>query len=188
MDVHLRQRLLHPLNVSARTPHEIIALTPVRPQPADLLRRPKRTNFAIARRCGTSSAIGSSARRSCARQILQLPGIHRVALQTRLFEYVVHRHPLHPSRLHRDGLDPALLRPFGHRLQLRCGAPGAPHRLAVALRRYIGGFVAYIDPSGIRMHRLQAEVMSRIASTGFVCLLLIASCGLEQQEIKLNPE
>ena len=41
-DVHLRQRLLHPLNMPARTPHQIIALSPVGPQHANLLRGPER--------------------------------------------------------------------------------------------------------------------------------------------------
>jgi hypothetical protein len=76
------------------------------------------------------------------------------------FENVVHRNPVHASGLHRDGPDLALLQPFGHRLQLRCGAPEAPHRLAVARLRYsyVVRFVADINTSGIRMYHLQAEV------------------------------
>src|SRR6516165_3623215 len=36
--IHLRQSLLHALNVPTGTPHEIISLSPVGPQPSDFLR------------------------------------------------------------------------------------------------------------------------------------------------------
>jgi len=42
LDIHLRQRLLYVLDVPSGCPHEIIALPPVRPHGANLLRRPKR--------------------------------------------------------------------------------------------------------------------------------------------------
>src|SRR5262249_11742590 len=42
LDIHLRQRLLHPLNMANCTAHQILALPPVRPQGANLLRRAKR--------------------------------------------------------------------------------------------------------------------------------------------------
>src|SRR6516225_872568 len=42
LDIHLRQRLLHPLNMPARTLHEVIALPPVGSHRADLLRWPER--------------------------------------------------------------------------------------------------------------------------------------------------
>jgi len=42
LDIHLRQRLLHPLNMATGTPHQIVALSPVRPQGANLRRRAKR--------------------------------------------------------------------------------------------------------------------------------------------------
>jgi hypothetical protein len=42
LDIHPRQRLLHALNVATGTPHQILALPPVRPQDANLLRRAKR--------------------------------------------------------------------------------------------------------------------------------------------------
>jgi hypothetical protein len=75
LDIHLRQRLLHPLNVSACIPHEIIALTPERPQPADLLRRPKRIS---------QQPVGTQLHQPLALlhvalapwQILRLSGIH----------------------------------------------------------------------------------------------------------------
>src|SRR2546423_13554443 len=62
-------------------------------------------------------------------------------------------------RSHRDGADPALLQPSGHRLQLRGGAPEASYRLAVSARRdrRIVGFVADINARGIGMDHFQAE-------------------------------
>src|SRR5262249_28973394 len=42
LEIHLRQRLLHPLDVPPCRLHQIIALPPVRPHRADLRRWPKR--------------------------------------------------------------------------------------------------------------------------------------------------
>ena len=42
LDIHLRQRLLHPLNVPPGRLHQIIALPPVRSHLANFLRRPER--------------------------------------------------------------------------------------------------------------------------------------------------
>jgi hypothetical protein len=39
--LHLRQRLLHPLNVTTSAAHQILALAPVGSQGANLLRRTK---------------------------------------------------------------------------------------------------------------------------------------------------
>jgi hypothetical protein len=39
LDIHLRQRLLHALNVATGTPHQILAPPRIRPQDANLLRR-----------------------------------------------------------------------------------------------------------------------------------------------------
>jgi hypothetical protein len=64
--------------------------------------------------------------------------------------------------LHRNGSDPALLQPSGHRFQLGGGAPELPYRLAISTRRYSGivGFIANINTSGVGMYYFQAEVFA----------------------------
>jgi hypothetical protein len=42
LQVHLRQRLVHPLNVPRCSSDQIVPLPPVRPHHADFLRRPER--------------------------------------------------------------------------------------------------------------------------------------------------
>src|SRR5580704_16142952 len=64
LDIHLRQRLLHPLDVPCCRPHEVMALPPVCPHRANLLGRPK--GISTAHTCAASSAIDSPARRFCA--------------------------------------------------------------------------------------------------------------------------
>ena len=103
LDIHLRQRLLHPLDVRDGCWYEMVALP-------DLLR-------------------GAEAR--CART-----GHH--------------------------GLNPTLLQPFGHGLQLDCSAPEVPHRLGyrvsgVQLR---SGIRCRCQCLGIGMDHFQAEVFA----------------------------
>ncbi len=96
------------------------------------------------------------------RQILRLARIHQIHFQTRLFQDLVDRDPIHSRRLHRDRTNPTLLQPFRHRLQLGGGATKASHRLGVAARRYryVVGCVADINARSLGMHHLQAEVFA----------------------------
>ena len=61
LEVHLRQRLVHVLDVLSRIGQEHGALPEVTAQPADLVRGPKRTGQQ-AQRCGGAASPGSHAR------------------------------------------------------------------------------------------------------------------------------
>src|SRR6516162_1513715 len=110
LHVHLRQHFLHTLDVPPRALHQVVALPPVSPQLANLLRRSERV---------AQQTIGVQLHQPLAllhvglltRQILGLPRVHQVHFQPRFLQNVVHRSPVHPCGLHSDGAHATLLQP-----------------------------------------------------------------------------
>src|SRR5215831_199461 len=160
LHVHLRQHLLHTLDVPPRALHQVVPLPPVSPQPANLLRRSERV---------AQQTIGVQLHQPLTlldvglltRQILRVSRVHQVHFEPGFLQNVVHRSPVHPRGLHSDGANATLLQPRRHFFQFHRGASKLPYRPAIPRRGHghIVGFVADIDPRGIRMHHLQAQVL-----------------------------
>jgi hypothetical protein len=95
-------------------------------------------------------------------QILGVSRIHQPYLETGLLQYVVHRYPVHPGRLHHHRLDPALVQEFGQPLQVRRKTPEHLHRLAIPIRshRHIMLPAPDIDARGVSMHHIQTGLIA----------------------------
>ncbi|MCU1295797.1 MAG: hypothetical protein JWO91_75 [Acidobacteriaceae bacterium] len=108
LDIHLGQSFLYPLNMSARSSHQVVALSPMGPYRADLLDGPERISQESIRvqlhQPLTLLHIGFASR-----QTIRLSGIDQVHFETSLFQDVEDRDPVDTRRLHRDSRNPALL-------------------------------------------------------------------------------
>ena len=96
LHIHLREHLLHPLDVPRCRLHQVIALPPVCPHRADLLRGPERiAQQTVGVQLHQPLALLHVA--LAAREILRVARIDQVHFQTSLFENVVEDHSeLHP--------------------------------------------------------------------------------------------
>ena len=108
LDVHLRQRLLHPLEAGAKGAYVVAALTPVRSRDADLGRRVKRVPEEAVR-VEFQQPLALLHVAFTPGEILGVPRVHQIDLKAPALQDLVQRNPVDARRLHRDGRDPTLL-------------------------------------------------------------------------------
>ena len=100
-------------------------------------------------------------------QILRVPGVDEIHVQTARVEDLVEWDPVDAGGLHGDGRDPTLLEPIRQAMEIRGKAVKPSHRLGIALGSDgdVVRAVADVNPRGVRMHHLEAGI-GRLQTTG----------------------
>ena len=167
LDVHLGERLLHPLDAGAEAAHVIAPLAPIGPCDADLGWRMERI---------AEQAVGVQLQQPLALlhvalapgQILRVAGVDQIDLESAGVEDLVQRHPIDAGRLHRDRRHAALLEPVGQPMQVGRETLEPAHRIGVAIRSDgdVVGAVATSMPAAlgwtrpVRVRGLQSRASS----------------------------
>lgn len=168
LHVHLLERLLHPVDLGVRIAHQAGAVPQVAAQDADGIGR---TEAAAQEPKGVQLlqplAIGHVG--LAPGQVFDVARVDQEHLEAARLQNLEKRNPVHASRLHRDGLNPAGLEPVGQAVQVgREGAKGA-HRLRVAVGRH-GDKVFFgpdIDAGGVQVDLLQDGLLGSTGRLGF---------------------
>ncbi len=150
LQVHLRQRLLHVLDVRGGAIEQTLALAQVVAQRRDL---------GVRAEAGAQQPVfmqplqplGVADVGLAPRHVLGVAGVDQHDCETALLQHLVGRDPVDPGALHRYGLHAAALEPIGHAVQVGGEGAEAAHRLGVAVRAD-GGHVqrsADVDGGGV---------------------------------------
>ena len=150
--VHLSERLLHMLDMFARHHDHIVAMPHQRPYCADLRIRTER-RMQQAQRMQLLDPLAFMKISALARHVLHIPRVHQTRFNSVLLQHVVHRNPIHASRLHRCRGDATTDQPFGHLVQIAGERFALADRMLIPLRRHghkdLSG--SDVDASGVRL-------------------------------------
>lgn len=135
LQVHLRQRLLHVLNVCRRVIQEPLPLPKVGAQSGD---------FGLGPEAATQQAVFVQTLQPlrvadvglAARYVLRVPGVDHHHLESALFEDFENRDPVDACRFHDDCLDPAIGEPVRQPVKVIGKGPERPDRFHVAIRTH----------------------------------------------------
>jgi hypothetical protein len=133
LQVHLRQCLLHVLDVCRRIIQQPLPLSEVGTQTGD---------FGLGTEAGTQQAVFVEALQpSCvadvglaAWNVLRVPGVDHHHLEAPLFQDFEYRNPVNTSRFHNDRLYPARGEPVRQPVKIVSKGPERSNRLTVAVR------------------------------------------------------
>ena len=134
MDVHLGQRLLHMLHISALAAQQRAALA---------VQRAQHTHLLGGAECAAQQPVGHELLKPltvqyvglATRHILDVPGIDQKHREAARFQQLEQRDPVHAGGLHRDRVHAAGVKPIGDGVEVHREAGELAHRLVVALRR-----------------------------------------------------
>jgi hypothetical protein len=142
LHVHLRQGLLHMLNMLARHLHQVVAMPHQRAHGTHLALRTKRrmqqTHGMPLLDPLTLVKVGSFTR-----HVLHIPRIHQTRLYAVPLHRLIHRNPVHSGGFHRHCRHSTAHQPFGHLVQIAGERPASTDRMVIAIRRH-----GYVDLSG----------------------------------------
>ena len=161
LEVHQRQRLLHPLDTGGRPLHEGVSVTQQSTDGGDLRGGPK---AAAQQAKGLEPldplAVGHIALASG--HVLDVPGIDEEHREASCLQHFIERDPIHAGRLHRDGIDVTRREPVGQVDERMREAPELPHRLLGSVwgDRHPMAPGPNVDTRGIEMHPLQKLLFS----------------------------
>jgi len=133
LQVHLRRRLLHVLDVRGGVVEQTLALAQV---------VPKRRDLGVRVEAGAQQPIlvqplqplGVAHVGLAAWHVLGVAGVDQHDHEAALLQHLVGRDPVNPGALHRHGPHAAALEPIGHAVQVGGEGAEAAHRLGVAIR------------------------------------------------------
>ena len=133
LQVHLRQRLLHVLDVRGGAIEQTLALAQVVAQRRDL---------GVRAEAGAQQPVfmqplqplGVADVGLAPRHVLGVAGVDQHDCETALLQHLVGRDPVDPGALHRHRPNVALLEPVGHAVQVGGEGAEAAHRFGVAAR------------------------------------------------------
>ena len=103
--------------------------------------------------------------RLASRHGLDMLRIHQIGPNAVLFEQLINRDPVHPSRFHRDGIYATLQQPGHQGMKIGRKGPKHPHRLRVTIggHRHNNLLAADIETSCVRMDT--GEILQSLLGT-----------------------
>ena len=132
LQVHLRQRLLHVLNMRRRVVQQPLPLPQIGAQPG---------HFGLRPEAGTQQAVFVQTLQPLRvadvgfppRHVLRVPGVDHHHLEPALFEDFEDRNPVNAGRFHDHRLDPAPGEPVRQPMKVIGKGPERPNRFFVAI-------------------------------------------------------
>jgi hypothetical protein len=129
LQIHLNERLLHPLNTGARRLDEGIPVTQVTAQRCDVTGGPE----APAKQTDAVKflkPLGVGDVTLAARHVLDVPRVHEEHLEPAGFQDLEYRDPVHPGRLHGDRRDATCNEPISQPVEISSSVPATTMMLA----------------------------------------------------------
>jgi hypothetical protein len=174
LEVHLRQRFLHPLDAGADGVDMVAALAPVGAGHANLRGGMERV---------AEEPVGVQFQQPLAllhvalapRQIFRVPGVDQIDLEAARRQDLVDRNPIDAGRLQGDGGNPALLKPLGEAVQVGRKAVKPAYGIGIPIgpNGDVMGAVADVDARGVGMDHVEPRIVGPQAASQLASLLPI---------------